>query len=41
MKRRLGLILAIFSALVLSSGAVGEKELKPMTGYVLEHDGLA
>jgi len=37
---RIGLITAFCSALVMTSCANDETELKPMTRFVLEHDGL-
>lgn len=40
MKTGLGLIMAFCAALVFASCARGEIELKPMSRYVLEHDGL-
>jgi polyhydroxybutyrate depolymerase len=40
MKVRMGLIMAFCAALVIASCARDETALKPMTRYVLEHDGL-
>jgi polyhydroxybutyrate depolymerase len=40
MKVRMGLIMALCAALVIASCVSDETELKPMTRYVLEHDGL-